>query len=254
MNNPNQYAPQLGQQQQPLATAATYQAEMMEMSSTTYNTTDSQPMYSRYTNSNNNNSTLLSQSLMAAQQMMMSAPSIADEQPTQQYPTIADQQQPQTMPSTTAPTSAVSSLSGGGVSPTYNNNSSMVAATQVATASTSTKRIPLPSSTSQSMPTSIFLLKNPLLGLGSSSNASDENEDDVPPTHPVPEFLCHLYTMVNDKSLDHLISWEVPTQDQSKYEGGGMKGVGKIVIHDHWHFRISLVDITGKEEEINCSL
>jgi len=230
MNNPNQYAPQIGQ---PLATEATYQAEMMEMS-TTYNTTDSQQLYSHYT-TNNNNSTLLSQSLMAAQQMMMSAPSIADEQPTQQYPTVADQQQPQTMPTTTAPTSAVSSLSGGGVSPSYNNNSSMVAAT------TTTKRIPLPSSTSQSMPTSIFLLKNPLLG-HAISNASDENEDDIPPTHPVPEFLCHLYTMVNDKSLDHLISWEVPTQDQSKYEGGGMKGVGKVVVHDP----LALQDILGR--------
>ena len=247
MNNPNQYAPQLGQQQQPLSTAATYQAEMMEMSTTQHNPSDSQPLYSRYTynnNSNNtNNSTLLSQSLMAAQQMMMSAPSIAnDEQPTQQYQTIADQQQQHTMPTTTAPTSAVSSLSGGGVSPSYNNNSSMVvAAAQVATASTTTKRIPLPSSTSQSMPTSIFLLKNPLLGLG-SSNASDENEDDIPPTHPVPEFLCHLYTMVNDKSLDHLISWEVPTQDQSKYEGGGMKGIGKVVVHDP----MALQDILGR--------
>ena len=210
MNNPNQYAPQLGQQQQPLATAATYQADMMEMS-TIYNTTDSQPLYSHYTTNNinnNNNSTLLSQSLMAAQQMMMSAPSIAtDEQPTQQYPTIADQQQQPhyTMPTTTAPTSAVSSLSGGGVSPPYNNNnSSMVVATAT------TKRIPLPSSTSLSMPTSIFLLKNPL----SITNANEEEEDDTPPTHPVPEFLCHLYTMVNDKSLDHLISWEVPIQDQ----------------------------------------
>ena len=248
MNNPNQYAPQLGQQQQPLSTAATYQAEMMEMSTTQHNPSDSQPLYSRYTynnnSNNNNNSTLLSQSLMAAQQMMMSAPSIAnDEQPTQQYQTIADQQQQPhyTMPTTTAPTSAVSSLSGGGVSPSYNNNSSSVAAAQVATASTTTKRIPLPSSTSQSMPTSIFLLKNPLLGLG-SNNASDENEDDIPPTHPVPEFLCHLYTMVNDKSLDHLISWEVPTQDQSKYEGGGMKGVGKVVVHDP----MALQDILGR--------
>ena len=230
MNNPNQYAPQVGQQQQqqPLATAATYQAEMMEMS-TLNNTTDSQPLYSHYTtnnnSNNNNNSTLLSQSLMAAQQMMMSAPSIAnDEQPTQ-----------------TAPTSAVSSLSGGGVSPSYNNNSSMVAAAQVATASATAKRISLPSSTSQSMPTSIFLLKNPLLGLG-SSNTSDDVEDDIPPTHPVPEFLCHLYTMVNDKSLDHLISWEVPTQDQSKYEGGGMKGVGKVVVHDP----LALQDILGR--------
>ena len=226
MNNPDQYAPQVGQQQQqqPLATAATYQAEMMEMSTALPTTDYSQPLYSHYNNNsnNNNNSTLLSQSLMAAQQMMMSAPSIAnDEQPTQQYPTIDDQQQPHTMPTTTtttAPTSAVSSLSGGGVSPSYN-------------------------STSRSMPTSIFLLKNPLLGLG-SSNASDENEneDDIPPTHPVPEFLCHLYTMVNDKSLDHLISWEVPTQDQSKYEGGGMKGVGKVVVHDP----LALQDILGR--------
>ena len=240
MNNINQYASQLGQQ--PLATAATYQAEMMEMS-TTLPTAESQPLYSyNTTDNNNNNSTLLSQSLMAAQQMMMSAQSIADEQqPTQQYstalqyPTIADQQQQLHIPTTTAPTSAVSSLSGGGVSPTYNNNSSMVAA-----ATATTKRIPLPSSTSQSMPTSIFLLKNPLRQ--GSSNASDEGEDDTPPTHPVPEFLCHLYTMVNDQSLDHLISWEVPTQDQSKYEGGGMKNVGKVVIHDP----LALQDILGR--------
>ena len=86
------------------------------------------------------------------------------------------------------------------------------------------------------MPTSIFLLKNPL------RQANDDEEDDTPPTHPVPEFLCHLYTMVNDKSLDHLISWAVPTQDQSKYEGGGMKGVGKVVVHDP----MALQDILGR--------
>ena len=52
------------------------------------------------------------------------------------------------------------------------------------------------------------------------------------PTHPVPEFLCHLYSMVNEPSYSDLISWNVPTSDEGTTSGGGKAGVGKIVIHD----------------------
>jgi len=52
------------------------------------------------------------------------------------------------------------------------------------------------------------------------------------PTHPVPEFLCHLYSMVNDPSLSSLIGWIVPVRDETTDHGGGRAGVGKVVILD----------------------
>ena len=48
----------------------------------------------------------------------------------------------------------------------------------------------------------------------------------------VPEFLCHLHSMVNDPSYSDLISWNVPTSDEDTTSGGGKAGVGKVVIHD----------------------
>jgi hypothetical protein len=50
-------------------------------------------------------------------------------------------------------------------------------------------------------------------------------------TQPVPEFLCHLFTMLRDPNLSEVISWEVPTQDESDCMGGGFQGIGKIVCH-----------------------
>ncbi|KAL3790939.1 hypothetical protein HJC23_004921 [Cyclotella cryptica] len=50
-------------------------------------------------------------------------------------------------------------------------------------------------------------------------------------TQPVPEFLCHLFTMLRDASLSNIISWSVPTQDETDCMGGGIKGIGKVVVH-----------------------
>mmetsp|Transcript_14976 Transcript_14976/g.30589 ORF Transcript_14976/g.30589 Transcript_14976/m.30589 type:complete len:508 (+) Transcript_14976:84-1607(+) len=50
-------------------------------------------------------------------------------------------------------------------------------------------------------------------------------------TNPVPEFLCHLYSMLRDPDLSEMISWCVPAEDEPDHVGGGMKGIGKIVCH-----------------------
>jgi len=54
----------------------------------------------------------------------------------------------------------------------------------------------------------------------------------TPPTHPVPEFLCHLYSMLLDPALSNLICWIVPPLDETADGGGGKAGIGKIVVHD----------------------
>ncbi|KAL3787667.1 hypothetical protein ACHAWO_010327 [Cyclotella atomus] len=50
-------------------------------------------------------------------------------------------------------------------------------------------------------------------------------------TQPVPEFLCYLFTMLRDENLRDVISWEVPTINETDAMGGGIKGIGKIVCH-----------------------
>mmetsp|Transcript_35431 Transcript_35431/g.60198 ORF Transcript_35431/g.60198 Transcript_35431/m.60198 type:complete len:446 (-) Transcript_35431:168-1505(-) len=50
-------------------------------------------------------------------------------------------------------------------------------------------------------------------------------------TQPVPEFLCHLFSMLRDPSYADLISWEVPSYDEPDHMGGGIRGIGKIVVH-----------------------
>ncbi|KAL3817198.1 hypothetical protein ACHAXA_007741 [Cyclostephanos tholiformis] len=50
--------------------------------------------------------------------------------------------------------------------------------------------------------------------------------------HPIPEFLCHLYSMLNDPSLSDIMLWEVPSVDESNIPGGGIVGIGKIVVLD----------------------
>lgn len=64
----------------------------------------------------------------------------------------------------------------------------------------------------------------------SSSHSSSDSNDPI--SHPVPEFLCHLFTMLRDASIDHLISWEVPHEDEPDHLGGGIRGIGKIVVLD----------------------
>ena len=51
-------------------------------------------------------------------------------------------------------------------------------------------------------------------------------------THPVPEFLCHLFSIVTDPALSHFISWSVPTSNEQDNCGGGRENVGKVVVHD----------------------
>eukprot|EP00986_Skeletonema_menzelii_P010925 scaffold5466_cov108-Skeletonema_menzelii.AAC.9 len=65
-----------------------------------------------------------------------------------------------------------------------------------------------------------------------SSSSSSSLGTSEPITHPVPEFLCHLFTMLRDESIDHLITWEVPYEDEPDHLGGGLQGIGKIVVLD----------------------
>eukprot|EP00986_Skeletonema_menzelii_P013533 scaffold7968_cov156-Skeletonema_menzelii.AAC.7 len=51
-------------------------------------------------------------------------------------------------------------------------------------------------------------------------------------THPVPEFLCHLFSIVTDPALSHLISWSVPTKNEQENCGGGKQNIGKVVVHN----------------------
>lgn len=50
-------------------------------------------------------------------------------------------------------------------------------------------------------------------------------------TQPVPEFLCHLFSMLRDPSYAALIAWSVPASDEPDHAGGGRRGQGKIVVH-----------------------
>jgi hypothetical protein len=57
------------------------------------------------------------------------------------------------------------------------------------------------------------------------------------PTHPVPEFLCHVLAMVQDPSLSPIISWVVSDESVDIAHGDeDLKGTGKIVIHDPKQF------------------
>ena len=51
-------------------------------------------------------------------------------------------------------------------------------------------------------------------------------------TQPVPEFLCHLFSMLRDPSYSHMISWSVPSYNEPDLMGGGIRGIGKIVVHE----------------------
>mmetsp|Transcript_3245 Transcript_3245/g.5908 ORF Transcript_3245/g.5908 Transcript_3245/m.5908 type:complete len:438 (+) Transcript_3245:59-1372(+) len=45
-------------------------------------------------------------------------------------------------------------------------------------------------------------------------------------------FLHWLHLMLSDKSNSHAVSWVVPLKNELICEGGGVKDVGKIVVHD----------------------
>ncbi|KAL7486077.1 hypothetical protein ACHAW6_011689 [Cyclotella cf. meneghiniana] len=67
--------------------------------------------------------------------------------------------------------------------------------------------------------------------------AAAKLNDDTLPTHPVPEFLCHVMRMVQDPLLGDTIAWVVPTQNEPEDNGGGIKGVGKIVVYNPQRFQ-----------------
>ena len=48
----------------------------------------------------------------------------------------------------------------------------------------------------------------------------------------VPEFLCQLYSILRNPSYSDLISWVVPPTDECDHTGGGLRGIGKIVVHN----------------------
>ncbi|KAL7467578.1 hypothetical protein ACHAXS_007822 [Conticribra weissflogii] len=68
-------------------------------------------------------------------------------------------------------------------------------------------------------------------------------------THPVPEFLCHLFTMLTDPQLSDIISWSVPVENESNIMGGGKKGVGKIVAHNPERLQ---TEVLGKYYRHSC--
>jgi len=55
--------------------------------------------------------------------------------------------------------------------------------------------------------------------------------DDISQQQPVPEFLRHLYSMLQDPSYADIISWEVTDRNEPDHMGGGIRGIGKIVVH-----------------------
>jgi len=49
---------------------------------------------------------------------------------------------------------------------------------------------------------------------------------------PVPEFLTHLHSMLTNPTYNQIISWSVPTQNESIHNGGGILNKGKIIVHN----------------------
>mmetsp|Transcript_18798 Transcript_18798/g.40910 ORF Transcript_18798/g.40910 Transcript_18798/m.40910 type:complete len:450 (+) Transcript_18798:189-1538(+) len=90
----------------------------------------------------------------------------------------------------------------------------------VVTTSTTTitkKKRPSAAERRHSLPSTLMLAQSPL---GAEAV-----------TQPVPEFLCHLFSMLRDPSYIDLISWTVPGSDEPDHMGGGIRGIGKIVVH-----------------------
>eukprot|EP00804_Cyclotella_cryptica_P026736 CCRYP_007952-RA/>CCRYP_007952-RA protein AED:0.00 eAED:0.00 QI:160/1/1/1/1/1/2/163/737 len=55
---------------------------------------------------------------------------------------------------------------------------------------------------------------------------------ETPPSKEPPPFLTALFSMLKDPALSTLISWTVPSQNESKRHGGGIANRGKIVVHN----------------------
>lgn len=47
-----------------------------------------------------------------------------------------------------------------------------------------------------------------------------------------PEFLRHLFSMLQDPSNFDMISWSIPSHNETGQMGGGERGIGKIVVHN----------------------
>ena len=121
------------------------------------------------------------------------------------------------------PEAAFSRESSGGSSPKFadatvvTGTSSELAAVEPPTIITTSKGRKTTSERRHSLPSSVILSADSKIG--------------TTLTQPVPEFLCHLFTMLRDETLHDVISWQVPIQDETDSMGGGIKGIGKIVCH-----------------------
>ena len=94
--------------------------------------------------------------------------------------------------------------------------SSPVAADAPASSSRKQRKLSNPSERRHSLPSTLML---PMATLGETV------------TQPVPEFLCHLFSMLRDPSYSDMISWSVPSHNEPDLMGGGIRGIGKIVVH-----------------------
>lgn len=99
---------------------------------------------------------------------------------------------------------------------TGSSGSSPVAADAPASSSRKQRKLSNPSERRHSLPSSLML---PMATLGETV------------TQPVPEFLCHLFSMLRDPSYSDMISWSVPSHNEPDLMGGGIRGIGKIVVH-----------------------
>lgn len=75
-----------------------------------------------------------------------------------------------------------------------------------------------------SLPSDILLLKSSRIAKASGVGLTVDQS--------VPEFLCQLYSILCNPSYSDLISWVVPPTDESDHTGGGLRGIGKIVVHN----------------------
>ncbi|KAL3774531.1 hypothetical protein ACHAW5_008854 [Stephanodiscus triporus] len=99
---------------------------------------------------------------------------------------------------------------------TGSSGESPVAADAPASGPRKQRKLTHPSERRHSLPSTVML---PMAPLG----------DGV--TQPVPEFLCHLFSMLRDPSYSDMIAWFVPSHNEPDIMGGGIRGIGKIVVH-----------------------
>ena len=70
----------------------------------------------------------------------------------------------------------------------------------------------------------------------------------------VPEFLRQLVSILTNPSHADLISWEVPANDEPDHMGGGMRGIGKIVVHNPKKLEETLGDTPRQPDSRAASL